>query len=114
MGNQDYNVNQLLQMEACTNCRICADVCPAVTASSEGELSAVYRMKGLKEILKGRTGLFRKLFGRKEPFEKKWRHFSDTVLHPLRDLPGGLPGRYPPQRLVAVSPPGPGSFRMLS
>ena len=79
MGNQDYNVNQLLQMEACTNCRICADVCPAVTASSEGELSAVYRMKGLKEILKGRTGLFRKLFGRKEPFEKKWRHFSDTV-----------------------------------
>ncbi|MDT8274141.1 MAG: (Fe-S)-binding protein [Desulfomonilia bacterium] len=79
MGNQDYNVKQLLQMEACTNCRICADVCPAVAASSEGELSAVYRMKGLKQILKGRTGLFQKLFGIKEPSEEKWRHFSDTV-----------------------------------
>lgn len=79
MGNQDYNVKQLLQMEACTNCQICADVCPAVAASLEGELSAVYRMKGLKRILKGRTGLFRKILGRKEPSEKEWRHYSDTV-----------------------------------
>ena len=62
MANQDYTVGQLMQIEACTDCRLCADVCPAVSASQDGELSALFRMKGLKQILKGRTGLFRFLF----------------------------------------------------
>jgi len=79
MSNQDYSVSQLIQMEACTNCQVCADVCPAVSASSEGELSAIFRIKGLKEILKSRAGLFRKLFGKKGPSEAEWKHFSDTV-----------------------------------
>ncbi|MBN1105000.1 MAG: 4Fe-4S binding protein, partial [Deltaproteobacteria bacterium] len=62
MGNQDYSVGQLLETGACTGCRQCVDVCPAVTASGRGELSALYRMRGLKEIVKGRTGFFRTLF----------------------------------------------------
>jgi heterodisulfide reductase subunit D len=66
MANQDYNVRQLLQMEACTNCQLCAEVCPAVNASGDGELSAVFRVKGLKNLLKGRTDFWRKLFKRKE------------------------------------------------
>ena len=33
MANQDYSVRQLFEMEACTHCRACADICPAVTAS---------------------------------------------------------------------------------
>ena len=79
MANKDYSVRQLLEIESCTNCQICADVCPAVTASSDGELSAVYRMKGLKEILKSRTGLLQKLFRKKGPTEAEWEHLSDTV-----------------------------------
>jgi heterodisulfide reductase subunit D len=79
MGNQDYSIKQILQMEACTDCRFCADVCPAVAASSDGELSAVFRMKGLKEVLKGRTGLFQKLFRRRLPSREELDHFSNTV-----------------------------------
>ena len=79
MSNQDYSVKQLIGIEACTNCQVCADVCPAVSASSEGELSAIFRIKGLKEILKSRAGLFCKLFGKKRPSEEEWKHFSDTV-----------------------------------
>ena len=79
MANQDYSVRQLLEMEACTNCQICADVCPAVSASQDGELSGVYRMKGLKQILKSRTGLLRKLFGKKGFSEEEWDHYSDKV-----------------------------------
>lgn len=79
MANRDYSIKQLLEMEGCTHCRICADVCPAVTAAQDGRLSALYRMKGLKGILKGRTGLFRRLFGKKEPPEEAWKEFSDTV-----------------------------------
>ena len=79
MANKDYSVRQLLELEACTNCQVCADVCPAVSASLDGELSAVYRMKGLKQIIKSRTGLFRAVFGRKGPSEEQRKHFSDTV-----------------------------------
>jgi heterodisulfide reductase subunit D len=66
-------------MEACTNCQICADVCPAVSASQDGELSGVYRMKGLTQILKSRTSLFRKLFFKKDFSVEHWQHFSNTV-----------------------------------
>ena len=79
MANQDYSVRQLFEMEACTNCQACADICPAVTASKEGKLSAVYRMKGLRQILKNRTGLFRKIFRSTEPSPEEWKDFSDTV-----------------------------------
>lgn len=79
MANQDYSIKQILEMDACTGCRICADVCPAVQASREGELSAVYRMKGIRQILKSRAGLFRKLFPKKELTEEEWQDFSQTV-----------------------------------
>lgn len=79
MSNQDYSVKQLLEMGACTNCQLCADVCPAVSAALDGELSALYRMKGLNQILKGRGGLFPKLLGTKTPPGPEWKHFSDTV-----------------------------------
>ncbi len=79
MSNQDYSVKQLLEMGACTNCQVCADVCPAVSASRDGDLSAISRIKGLNQVLKSRGGLFRRLFGKKTPSEEQWKHFSDTV-----------------------------------
>lgn len=79
MSNQNYSVRQVLEMAACTNCRSCADVCPAVSASASGELSALYRMKGLKQILKSRTWLFQKIFRKKELTEEEWKHYSNTV-----------------------------------
>ena len=79
MANQDYSIKQILEMEACTGCKICADVCPAVQASREGELSAVYRMKGIRQILKSRAGLFRKLFPKRDLTEEEWKDFSQTV-----------------------------------
>jgi heterodisulfide reductase subunit D len=78
MANQDYTIRQLLEMEACTNCRICADVCPAVTAAGEGEISAVNRMKGLKALVKSRGGLLARLLGRKMSSEDLARFSGDT------------------------------------
>jgi heterodisulfide reductase subunit D len=66
-------------MDACTNCRLCADVCPAACAAMNGELSAVYRMKGLKRHLKGRAGVFTKLLGRRPPSAEELKHYADTV-----------------------------------
>ncbi|HDZ24128.1 MAG TPA: (Fe-S)-binding protein [Desulfobacteraceae bacterium] len=79
MANRDYSVRQLMELEACTNCQACADICPAVCAAGDGELSALFRMKGLKEIVKGRSSLLRKIFKKKGPSEEAWKHFSDTA-----------------------------------
>lgn len=79
MSNQDYSIKQLLEMGACTNCQVCADVCPAVSASLDGQLSAIYRMKGLNQVLKGRGGFFSRLFGRKVLSSEEWKDFSNTV-----------------------------------
>ena len=79
MSNKDYTIRQILEMAACTNCQSCADVCPTVTASQNGELSALYRMKGLKQVLKSRIGLFRTLFRKRGPTDEEWKHYSDTV-----------------------------------
>jgi len=75
MANTDYTIGQLLEMEACTNCRICADVCPAVAAAGRGDISAVNRMKGLRNVLRSRGGLLRKLFGKKIS-QEAWEQFS--------------------------------------
>lgn len=66
-------------MDACTNCRLCADVCPAACAAKDGELSAVFRMKGLKRNLKSKAGLFSTRLGRKPPSEADLKHYADTV-----------------------------------
>lgn len=58
---------------------MCAQVCPAVAASQDGELSAVWRMNALRAILQGRGGLLQRLFGNKPPSEEELKHFSDTV-----------------------------------
>jgi heterodisulfide reductase subunit D len=79
MSNLNFSIKQLLEMSACTNCQVCADVCPAVSASQDGALSATYRMKGLNRILRSRTGLFRKLFRKKELSADSWNQFSNTV-----------------------------------
>lgn len=78
-ANYNFSIKQLLEISACTNCRICAEVCPAVSASGDGELSAIHRIKGLTRILKSRTGLFSKLFKKKGPLPEEWKLFSDTV-----------------------------------
>ena len=79
MPNRNFDFRQLLSLEACTNCQMCADVCPAVRASGEGELSSVYRLAELKKIVRARSGWFKKLFGGKEPSPEQWDSFAQTV-----------------------------------
>jgi heterodisulfide reductase subunit D len=79
MPKANFTFRQLLEMDACTNCRLCADVCPAACAAMNGELSAVYRMKGLKRNLKSKAGVFSKLLGRRPPSAEELKHYADTV-----------------------------------
>jgi heterodisulfide reductase subunit D len=79
MSNKNYSIKQLIQIQACTHCQACADVCPAVAGSFDGKLSAAYRLAALDRMVKARTGFWRKLGFVKEPTAEELRAFSDTV-----------------------------------
>lgn len=79
MSKRDYTLKQMIEMKACTQCRLCAEVCPAVSASGEGMLSALSRMKGLRQYLKRRPALLRRLFGEAGLSEEAQKKFGDDV-----------------------------------
>ncbi|CAB1078353.1 Fe-S oxidoreductase [Alkalispirochaeta odontotermitis] len=79
MSQNDYSIKEILQLEACTNCCLCADVCPAVSAAEDGQLSGVYRLAELRRIMRSRAGILRRFFGRKAPTEAELKKFSETV-----------------------------------
>jgi heterodisulfide reductase subunit D len=79
MAKRDYRFSDLFQIQTCTNCGICAEVCPAVDASQDGQLSGAYRLWALQRILRSRFGLLRRLFGGKAPGNEELRRFSETV-----------------------------------
>ena len=66
-------------MGACTGCRLCADVCPAVFATMDGQLSGLYRLEELRKIMRTRVGLFRNFILNKRPSSDELRQFSETV-----------------------------------
>jgi heterodisulfide reductase subunit D len=79
MSQSDYSIKEILQLEACTNCCLCADVCPAVAAAEDGQLSGVYRLAELRKIMRSRSGILRRFFGNKAPTEEQLKQFSETV-----------------------------------
>jgi len=79
LDNRLYSKGQLLSMEACTGCAACAEACPAVNASGNGELSGLYRLDWRRKAGKAGAGWLRRLFGGKPPTDEQWKAFSDTV-----------------------------------
>ena len=79
LDNRLYSKGQLLSMEACTGCAACAEACPAVNASGDGELSGLYRLDWRRRAGKAGAGWLRRLFGGKPPTDEQWKAFSDTV-----------------------------------
>ncbi|MDR3363179.1 MAG: (Fe-S)-binding protein [Desulfovibrio sp.] len=76
-----FSFGQRLSLDACTACGQCVDVCPAVAATQDGNLSALLRMKGLKEILRRRgaaSRFFRKLPWWKEPSAQDMLDFGTS------------------------------------
>jgi heterodisulfide reductase subunit D len=79
MTQKDYSIKELIQMEACTNCCLCADVCPAVSAAEDGQLSGAYRLVEMRKLMRSRSGFLQRLFGRRTPTREQLKQFSETV-----------------------------------
>ena len=54
MIDKHYSIRDLFAMEACTNCRLCAEVCPAVLASDQGMPPAPASKSGMRPPGKAR------------------------------------------------------------
>ena len=79
MANNAYHISDLISMDACTGCQLCADNCPAVCVEKDGRLSGLYRLQMLKQLLQSRAPVWKQLFSRKKMSERQLRDFSDTV-----------------------------------
>ena len=79
MTQKDYSIKELVQMEACTNCCLCADVCPAVSATEDGQLSGAYRLLEMRKLMRSRAGFLQRFFGRRKPTREQLKQFSETV-----------------------------------
>ncbi|RLC20323.1 MAG: (Fe-S)-binding protein [Deltaproteobacteria bacterium] len=79
MAQTDYGIVEIMQMDACTGCSFCVDVCPAVLAAGDGRLSGEYRINELRRIMRSRTGFLQKFLGRKAPTREQLKPFSDNV-----------------------------------
>jgi heterodisulfide reductase subunit D len=79
MAQTDYTIFEILQMDACTGCSLCVDVCPAVSGAEDGTLSGVYRINELRRIMRSRTGFLQKLFRKKAVSPELLKPFGDNV-----------------------------------
>jgi len=79
MGNRDYRTSEIISLEACSSCSLCADVCPAVAAAGDGRLSGFYRLHELKRLQRSRSGIWSKLFKKYRVSEEELQRFGDTV-----------------------------------
>jgi heterodisulfide reductase subunit D len=78
MAIADYSLKEVIQTGACTNCMLCAEVCPAVSATSDGLLSGVYRLNILNRLFKARAG-FLKRFYKSSLNNDLLKTFSETI-----------------------------------
>jgi heterodisulfide reductase subunit D len=78
MAITDYSLKEVIQAGACTKCMLCADVCPAVSAASDGTLSGVYRLDVLNRLFCARAGFLKRFF-KSSLNEEYLKAFSETV-----------------------------------
>ncbi len=79
MVSHPYNRRQLLEMQACTNCRACAEVCPAVRASGEAGVSAIKRLAWQRGACRAASPWQRWLPGCRPPSQQDWAEFAPDV-----------------------------------
>lgn len=78
MGGKNFSLNEIIQIDACTNCMLCAEVCPAVSITQDGHLSGMYRLERLRRLLRSRSALLKWIYPKKRT-EDDLDEFSNTV-----------------------------------
>lgn len=70
---------RLLEVDACTRCGECLNVCPVYTDQKDEELNPRGKLQNLKRFIRNQYGLWSRIFGRREPSEEAIQTFSEKA-----------------------------------
>ncbi len=79
ISGKNYSLTQKLSLFACTSCRICEEVCPAVGVTGNRLLSGTHRINIMKRLLLSRAGIIGRLLGGESLSDEKLKEFSEQV-----------------------------------
>ncbi|MCX6383338.1 MAG: (Fe-S)-binding protein [Actinobacteria bacterium] len=74
-----FTVRQLAEIDACTRCGNCLDLCPAYAGSGDVAISPKKKMEVLKRLVDTEYGIFQKIFKRKKISEKDIEKISKAA-----------------------------------
>ena len=74
-----FTVKQLAEIDACTRCGNCLDLCSAYIGSSDISISPKKKMEKLKKAVDARYNIFYRLFGKKKLSEKDLEAISKAA-----------------------------------
>ena len=74
-----FTVKQLAEIDACTRCGNCLDLCPAYAGSGDVAISPKKKMEVLKRLVDTEYGIFQKIFKRKKISEKDIEKISKAA-----------------------------------
>jgi len=79
ISQKDYSIKEIIQMDACTDCTVCVDVCPCVAATGDGKLSGRHRIDRLGKIMRARSPFLKIFYSDKLLLPEQMKEFSETV-----------------------------------
>ncbi|MHB8279041.1 MAG: (Fe-S)-binding protein [Candidatus Humimicrobiaceae bacterium] len=74
-----FTVRQLAEIDACTRCGNCLDLCPAYAGSGDVAISPKKKMEVLKRLVDTEYGIFQKIFKKKKISEKDIEKISKAA-----------------------------------
>lgn len=74
-----FTVRQLAEIDACTRCGNCLDLCPAYSGSGDVAISPKKKMEVLKRLVDTEYGIFQKIFKKKKISEKDIEKISKAA-----------------------------------
>ena len=74
-----FTVKQLAEIDACTRCGNCLDLCSAYIGSSDVSISPKKKMEKLKKAVDAKYNIFYRLFGKKKLSEKDLEAISKAA-----------------------------------
>jgi heterodisulfide reductase subunit D len=79
MKLSNLSPKQLIEIDACTRCGECLNVCPVYTAKGEEDIDPRGKIQNFKSFIRSQYGIWAKIFGPKKLDEEKLKKFSDMI-----------------------------------
>jgi heterodisulfide reductase subunit D len=79
MKLSNLSPKQLIEIDACTRCGECLNVCPVYAQRKDEDIDPRGKIKSFKSFIRSQYGIWAKIFGPKKLDEEKLKKFSEMV-----------------------------------